>query len=160
MIQFKIISWWNLSRSLESFIKDKMDRKDYRDWVLDTMNDIKDKNFKSEWRDLKINRKRQPLSVSTSQARMKRTWYYKNQPRNPWILRWTGNLQENITREKKDLSCALIFNANYAIYHQDWQWSKHRTIFEFNNPVKAEIMRNIQTQFNKNIWIWNARKSS
>jgi hypothetical protein len=46
-----------------------------------------------------------------------------------------------------------VFNASYAIYHQDAQRGspKHRVFFEFNPRVKAEIMRSIQTAFNREI---------
>lgn len=156
----KIISWGNISRQLEWFMSKAMKRENYRDDVLDTMEKIKDKNFSSEWRQNVINPKWAPLSVWTALARAKRTWYYKRPSNRPSMLRWTGNLQDNIKRVKSQYSCQMIFNTQYAIYHQDGKWAKHRALFEFNPSVKAEIMRAIQKKFNEEIGIRNARKSS
>lgn len=156
----KMIWWWNLSRSLEDFMNKAMKWENYRDGVLDTMEKFKDENFAKEWWTLQINPKRAPLSVATSKARIKRVWYYKQSPNRPWTLRWTWNLQENIQKIKSSLSCAMVFNANYAIYHQDGKGSKRRAVFEFSPQVKTEIMRTIQKQFNDEIGIRNARKSS
>lgn len=156
----EMVGWWNLSRSLEQFMDQAMDWENYRDWVLDTMKKEKDKIFSTEWAVLSNNPRRAPLSVGTATARAKRTWYYKNAPNNPRILRWTSNLQTNISTTKDKLSCTMSFNADYAIYHQMGNGAKHRAVFEFNPAIKAEIMRSIQTQFNQYVWIWNARQAS
>lgn len=159
MLKMSLVSWWNLSRQFEDFIKKWLNFENYRDWVLDKIDEMKNDNMKVEWWQLVINPKRAPLSVSTSKARARRTWYYKKSPNRPGILRWTWNLQDNITKIKNRYSCALVMNAKYAIYHQDGKGSKHRAMFEFNPRTKAEVVRIIQTQFNDEIGIWNARKS-
>ena len=159
-MKMEMIWWGNISRQLEDFMQQAMDRENYRPTVLDTMKKAKDENFKTEWGQLQINPKWAPLSVSTARARSRRTGYYKNPPNSPGLLRWTGNLQTNISTTADKLACTMTFNADYAHWHQEWQWSKHRAIFEFSNPVKAEIMRSIQTKFNEYVGIWNARKSS
>jgi len=159
-ITMEIVSWWNLSRQLEKFIWTALKRPNYWDGVLKVMEELKDENFNTEWSWLTINPRRSPLSVSTVRARKQRSWYYRQSPSRPKILRWTWNLQDNISYIKDSTYCAMKFNAKYALFHQDWSWRMRRSVFEFNPKVKAEIMRAIQKQFDEEVGIWNARKSS
>ena len=155
------LKWaWSLSRQLEDFISKSLDFEKYRDSVLDVMKEEKNNIFNAGWKNLQIHQKRSPLSLTTQLSRQRRTGYYKQSPNNPWILRWTGNLQNNIKTDKTKNSCSMEFKSDYAIYHQDGKWSKKRAVFEFNNKIKTQIMKAIQVQFNEEIWIWNARKSS
>lgn len=157
MITLSITWWWNLSRQLEQFME-KIPFENYADSIIWTMKEQKDENFKREGKNMQINPKWSPLTPSTQQARAKRSWYYKKSPNRPWVLRWTWNLQDNISTQKSKESVVMKFNADYAYRHQRGNWRMHRVLFEFNNPVKTEIIRAMQTYFNKEIWVRNARK--
>lgn len=148
----------NLSRQLEDFMQKSLNFENYWDGVLDVMKKEKDRIFKSEGRSLQINPKWSPLSLTTQLARQRRQGYYKQQPNNPGILRWTWNLQDNIKTTKEKNSCAMEFKADYAEYHQTGKGARKRAVFEFTNDVKTNIMKAIQVQFNKEVGIWNARK--
>lgn len=152
-----LVNWGNISREFEWFINKITNFQDYWDGVLDIMEEEKDKNFKTEWANMQITWRRNPLSPTTQKLRAQRSWYYKNPSNKPWILRWTGNLQEKIARKKNAWSCAMLFQMPYAIDHQAWKWRMKRPLFEFSPKVKAEIIRSIQTEFNKRIWIRNSR---
>lgn len=99
------------------------------------------------------------LSPSTQRARSHRRWYYKQQPRNPGILRWTGRLQESIRKTVLMRMASIERTAPYAKYHQIWGGKiPKRKFIELDPATKTEIVRKFQSHVNDIVGMRNINK--
>ena len=116
---------------------------------LDIMKDRTDEIFKNQWNNVEKAPVWKALKSSTVMARNWRHWYYKQTPNNPWILRWTWNLQDNVTKEVWKNKWTLSYNAPYANFHQDW-WGKlpKRAIIDLSNKTNELIIKAMQKLIN------------
>lgn len=101
---------------------------------------------------------RKPLSPTTLKMREKRTWYYKKSPNNPWVLRWTGNLQNSAVKSSDKNEWSLTYTADYAIKHQRWDWVPRRKIIDIDSATSTKIIKALQKIVNEKIGIFWKQK--
>ena len=112
--------------------------------------------FKKQGSNVEKSNKWAWLSSGTKKARDNRRWYYKQRPNNPKTLRWTWNLQDNVTKTVTSQFWIFKYNAPYAVFHQRGGRNlPKRAIIDLNNATNAKIVRTLQSFINKNIWIYN-----
>lgn len=108
---------------------------------LEIVEERKDEVFDKQGGTLKW----QSLAASTQRARANKWGYYKKGASNPGILRWTGNLQDNVTKKASANEAFLGFNASYAKYHQSG--GAHlptRKVVDWDNKTKTKIIKALQ----------------
>lgn len=155
-LSFDIQGGDKLSRSLQIAAKWIKDYKKFFDDSLDIVEKNTDNNFKTqgsstnEWR-------WKNLSSDTERARKNRSWHYRKQPSNPWVLRWTWQLQDGKDRRVGRTVASLEYTTPYAKYHQFGYWVPKRKFLEFNQTVNQEITRALQTHIDNVLWIANLR---
>ncbi len=102
-----------------------------------------------------------PLSAKTIQARDRRWGYYKNPPNRPGLLRWTGALQDQVTRQTSDSRGEMVHTArsskgfNYPLAHQ--RGGGHlpqRVVIDISPATIAEIDRAFQGHIQRTIGIF------
>jgi len=154
-IKFEVNWQIQLSRNLRLVAINLKNLKPFFEKSLDIIKERTDEVFEKEWSNVEKNPKWRKLTPRVEKARIKRWWYYKKTPNNPWILRWTWNLQENITKEATNKNWVLIYNAPYAIYHQNW-WLNlpKRAIIDLSNKVNDKIIKTLQMKINNDIKIF------
>lgn len=138
------VAWSGIS-DLTSFIKDALEI------VHNRSNDL----WAKKWQNLEKSPNWPALASRTQKARERRWWIYKSSPNNPQIMRWTWNLQDNVTKKSSKNEGILSYNAPYAIYHQ--QWSKNlpkRAIIDLSSATNNEIVKSLQMKINKDLWIF------
>lgn len=140
-------------RWLENFDISRQEMSGFISDSLDIVKDHSDDIFKSEWSNVKNHNKRKQLSASTKTARKNRRWYYKKNPNNPGILRRTGNLQDNTSKNVMWDEGTLKWNADYAKYHLNG--ANKRVFIELDSGTKADIIRSLQTRIQKKIQAFN-----
>lgn len=122
--------------------------------AVDIIEQRKDEIFANNGKNLEKWPKWQPLSTMTNEARAKRTWYYKKSPSSPWVLRWTGALQDNIRKITTETQWSMEFLSDYAMnHHRGWKNLPRRPLFDFNNKTNELIVKALQSQIRKNSWI-------
>lgn len=141
-LNFEMQWAWNLIRYFDSLDKDISNFKPFMIDAVDEIQKASNENFATKW--AKLNNKRAPLSQTTLNARKSRSWYYKQAPNNPWILRRTWKLQENTKKTATEKDWIFEFLQDYAKYHQTWKGRMKRPLFEFTAEVNAEISRRMQ----------------
>lgn len=98
------------------------------------------------------------LSPKTLRAREKRWGYYKRTPNRPGLLRWTGALEDQTTRQTTDEYGQLTHSArsskgfNYPRAHQRGTGNlPQRVIIDITAPTIAELQRSLQAKINRDI---------
>lgn len=130
------------------------------EWFFsDALNIVEDKSdsiWSSWWTNVEKSPKWKQLAPSTLRARANWWWYYwKVAPSNPWLMRWSWNLQNNKTKTVTKNSWILSYNASYAWYHQDWWRSlPRRAIIDLDNWTNDKIVKSLQKTINDIIWIF------
>lgn len=137
-LKFQVDGWDNLIRSLWDFENDVWDLKEEFSAALDIIQDWVDQNFKREQSDTEW--RWTNLTEPVLKARARRRWNYRAAPNNPWILRWTGRLQESVTKTAEDMRWVIEYTAPYARYHNIW-WKKipKRKFLELSPETKHKI---------------------
>lgn len=154
-ISFEVLGAQQLSRNLRVLATNLKDTKGFFNDSLDLIKDKSDEIFSSKGGSLKNYKKWQALSNSTLRARQNRSGYYKKAPNNPSELRWTGNLQDNVSRRVGNDFGRIVWNAPYAIYHQTGGGKlPQRAIVELNPQTNAEITKLLQSKIQKDIGIF------
>lgn len=139
------LEWWDrLSRRIEGVDTMLSNLQPFFRDTVDLLKKKSDEVFSTKWQRLLWWRWAW-LSSSTTKARVNRRWYYRRQPNNPSVLRWTGNLQDNVTKKSTKDYGQLIFNAPYAWYHHVGRWQRRRKLVELDPKTNAEIIRILQT---------------
>lgn len=146
-------NWETLIRGLRDLELNDSDMRGFvSDW-LDIVKDHTDDIFKSEGAKLRNHNRWKQLDPKTKKARNRRRWYYKQNPSNPWILRRTGNLQDNTTKMVGTREGTLTWNAEYAKYHLNWP--NKRVFIELDEGSKADIVREAQKRMEEEIQKFN-----
>lgn len=158
MITFTVNGEVQLSRNLRVAAKSIQNMSTFIKEAVEIVEDKSDTIFDKQGSNVEKNPTRKSLSASTLASRQRRSWYYKRSPwSNPWILRWTWNLQKNKTKIIDDKQGSLTFNAPYAVYHQSW-WKNlpKRAIIDLDNNTNTKIVKSLQKKIYESIWIfWN-----
>jgi len=145
-----------LSRNLRVLADDLKNLKPFYKEAIWIVKDKSDEIFKQEWKNIQKSNKWKWLSSGTKTARQNKRWYYKKPSNNPWVMRWTGNLQDNTTEIATKAFGLFKFNSSYAIYHQKGgKTLPKRALIDLDNKTNAEIIRALQGLINKQIWIFN-----
>lgn len=141
-----------LSRALRDVAVDMKNLKPVLSESIDVIEERKDEIFKTQGRNLEKSPAWKGLSATTNQARQKRWGYYKKAPSSPGILRWTGNLQDNITKKSNDTSASMTFNADYAGYHQSGGGKlAKRALIDLNEKTNEKIVKVFQKSVEKSL---------
>lgn len=99
------------------------------------------------------------LSPTTERMRAKRSGYYKKEPNNPWVLRWTGRLQNSAVQSSNKQEGSLEYTAPYAIKHQrGWPRLPRRKIIDIDMKTSTKIVKALQRIVNDQIWIFWRQK--
>jgi phage gpG-like protein len=99
------------------------------------------------------------LSSGTTNARNKRRWYYKQSPSRPWVLRWTGRLQDDVTKTASDTEWGLKFNAPYAWFHHKWGGKlPKRRLIDLNNKTNEKIVKALQKLIHTQLQIFGRQR--
>lgn len=155
-ISFEIEWGGRLSRRIEGISANIKNLKPFFKKTADLVDTKIDKVFDSRWSVLKW-KKRSSLSQRTIVARRNRWWHYKLPPNNPSLLRWTGNLQDNRTKNHTNSSAQITFNAPYAVHHHFGKGRMKRRLIQLDEKLNAEIMRALVIHINDQFWIPNVR---
>lgn len=144
-----------LSRNLRIFVDSLQNMQPFYSEAVDLVKARSDKIFADKWTSVQKWQKWKPLAASTLKARGRRSWYYANSPSRPSTLRWTGNLQDNVTKTITPKWWSLKYNAPYAVYHQEW-WGNlpQRPIIDLDNTTNAELIRLLQKKVDQDIGIF------
>ena len=150
------VSWeQQLSRNLRVFADSLTNLKEFYEQAIDIVKRRSDDLFSAQGSNVEKWPKWRWLAASTEKARINRRWYYKKSPSNPWVLRWTGRLQTDITTTANDRYWSLEFNAPYAWYHQSGWWNlPKRPILDLSNETNTLIMKALQEKIQRDIWIF------
>ena len=120
--------------------------------IVDVVKDRTDELFEKEGSDVQNGPPWKPLSASTELSRKKRTGYYRNEPDNPGVLRWTGRLQNSAVKTKSKKQGTLEYTAPYAKYHQRGGGRlPRRKIIDLDTKTNEKIVKAIQKVINDNL---------
>lgn len=159
MAQIKFAVQWEvqLSRNLRVFAKNITNLKDFFQDALDIVEKKSNSIWATAWGNVEKNPKWKGLAASTEKARERRWGYYKKAPSNPWVMRWTGRLQDDRDKKVSDAQGSLTYNAPYAVFHQEWGWRlPRRAIIDLDNGTNVQLVKALQAKINKEIGIfWN-----
>lgn len=144
-----------LSRNLRVLANNITDYSDFFKDALDIVQKRTNDMFTAQWKNLEKSSNWKDLSQTTLVARSSRQWYYKNAPNNPWVLRWTWRLQEDVAKIVGNTSASITWKAPYAEYHQEWWWRlPKRAIIDLSNETNNKIVKALQSKINRDIRIY------
>lgn len=156
LIKISVTGHTQVARNLRVFASRLDQMAEFYQEALDIVEFRIDDVFSREGSNVQKAEPWEPLAESTLKARARGWGYYKNQPSNPSMLRWTGTMQDNRTRTITDNYGVLRFPTSYAIYHQNPYIAgrpPRRVIIDIDNPTIAEIVRALQTKINRDMGI-------
>lgn len=157
-IKFSVNGDVQLSRNLRVLATKVANLKGFLGNALDIVEKRTDEIFSNKGSNVKKNPKWKPLSKSTLKARENRWGYYKKTPKNPSVLRWTGNLQDNKTKAVTNRMGMLAFNASYGIYHQQGRGNlPRRAVIDLSNEVNAAIVKSLHGKIEKDIGVFGVQ---
>lgn len=146
------VQWWDkISRVLQDMNVVVTDMSQPMEQAIEIIQEWVDENFKREWS--RTEWKRKELSKATQKARANRWWWYRQSPNNPWILRWTGRMQENVEKLVRRNYGSIQRKTEYAKYHQWWRWVPKRKFIDLNNDIKREVTRIFQKYLYEKWWL-------
>jgi len=155
LIRFAVEGDIQLSRNLRVLVANLQNMKDFFGESLEIVEKRTDASFRKKGRNTQKSPKWKPLAKSTKLAREKRWGYYKKTPKNPSVLRWTGNLQDNKTKAVTNKSGVLAFNADYGIYHQKGGGSlPKRAVIDLSNEVNSAIVKSLHGKIQRDIGVF------
>ena len=147
-----------LSRNLRVLVDNLQDMKEFFSESLDIVAKRTDEIFQKKGMNTQKSPKWKLLAKSTKLAREKRWGYYKKTPKNPSVLRWTGNLQDNKTKAVTNKSGVLAFNADYGIYHQKGGGSlPKRAVIDLSNEVNSAIVKSLQGKIQRDVGVFGVQ---
>lgn len=154
-LNFKVSGATQLSRNLRLFVEKLSNLKEFFDEALTIVEGRSNALFGAQGRNVEKAGPWPPLAPSTIKARERRWGYYKRNPSNPSVLRWTGALQDSRARQVSDRFGRLEWTMPYAPYHQEGGGTlPRRVIVDLSNPTNAEIVRALQAKVQKDIGIF------
>ncbi len=154
-IKFSVVGDIQLSRNLRVLTKNLRNLKGFFDESLKIVEERTDEVFQGKGKNMEKSPKWKPLSASTQKARKMRWGYYKKTPKNPSVLRWTGNLQDNRKRTVTNKSGKLQFDADYGIHHQRGSGNlPRRAVVDISNRTVAEMVRALQGKIEKAVGVF------
>lgn len=156
-ISFSVDGVEKLSRAILDFDRGLKNMKPFYRDAIDIVHDRSKSIFANDGKNL-VQWKWRPLKSSTIKARSRGWWSYSQAPSKPWVLRWTGKLQDSVKKVITNNSGQLSFTASYAPYHHNGTKTlPKRKLIELDPRTSAEIVRALQKHINKQIGISNLR---
>lgn len=144
-----------LSRNLRVFSGKISNMKDFYQDAVKVVEDRTDDIFRQKGSNVEKSNKWEKLSAGTLRARERRYGYYKKTPNRPSVLRWTGRLQEDLTKIVTSTRGKLTFNAPYAIYHQRGGGNlPKRVIVDLSRQTNTEIVKALQKKVQRDMGIF------
>ena len=135
-IEFQVSGAEVITRKLEYSVKQLGNLKPFFKEAFGMIEQNIDKNFKNTATQRFGAWKR--LATSTVNARNKRQGYYRRNPNNPNILRWTGALQDNREILISQYGGQLTMTAPHAKYH-----IKTRPFLNLDRETESLILKNM-----------------
>ena len=154
-LTFKVSGHTQMARNLRIFADNIQNLREFFDEALDIIAARSDSLFASQGSNVEKAGSWPPLAPSTLKARERRWGYYKRSPSRPGVLRWTGNLQENLERHASDSKGRMTWRAPYAVYHQDGGGKlPRRVVVDLSNATNVEIVKALQQKIHRDIGIF------
>lgn len=154
-LKFSVQGEVQLSRNLRVFAKNIANLKPFFEDALDIVENKSNQIWATAGSNVEKNPKWKGLAPSTQKARERRWGYYKKAPSSPKVLRWTGKLQDDKTKEVTKSRGVLAYNAPYAVYHQEGGGRlPRRAIIDLDNGTNTLLVKALQKKINDEIGIF------
>lgn len=161
LLQIKVDGHIQLSRNLRILARELPNLKEFFEETLDIVTARTAEVFNSSGGAVAKAGTWPPLSAKTIKARDKRWGYYKRAPNRPGVLRWTGALQDQVTRQTSNQSGTLVHTArssngyNYPLAHQRGGGNvPKRVIIDLSPQTVSEIQRALQGHVQRKIGVF------
>jgi len=157
-LAFEVDGVIQLSRNLRVSAVSLAQMEEFHEESTDIIEERSDSLFKKRGRNLEKSNKWKGLSKGTKTARANKWGYYKQEPNNPSLLRWTGNLQDNKTKNFNSMFGELSYNAEYAIYHHKGSGNlPKRALIDLSNSTNTLIVKAMQRKIERDLGVFGSQ---